>query len=331
MIAPPFFSICIPTYNRAALLQRAIRSLLGQSHADFELIVGDNCSADETPEIVAQFRDARLKYVRHAQNIGAMANFPFLAGQATGEFLIIHQDDDLLHRDFLRNCHQTVSADPAVTLYATPWWRGSPASGFKSKLLRDPSSKDCAYIVADRPLILDGRTIAVSLLHSFYFAHPTLAFRRTALAAAGGYHSDPENLSDVITEARVLCQGKLAYDPRMGGIFTDHGENASRTMGKKFKHFVYRNMYRKLVDDLESHGVDWRSVLEEDLSFYSDAELMAVFSEWARYGAPKRLQMAGWSSLRKRKSLRGIKLYTKVCRKVGLGNLIRFGRVISTT
>lgn len=331
MATTPFFSVCIPTYNRAVLLQRAIENLLAQSHGDFELIVGDNCSHDETTKTVAQFRDSRLKYFRHSQNMGAMANFMFLAGQATGEFLIIHQDDDLLHRDFLRNCHQAVSADPDVSLYATPWWRGNPTSGFKSKLLRDPNSKDCAYIVADRPLILDGRAIAVSLLHSFYFAHPTLAFRRTALAASGGYHNDPENLSDVITEARVLCQGKLAYDPRMGGVFTDHGDNASRTMGKKLKYSLYRNMYRKLVDDLESHGVDWRSVLERDLSFYSDSELMAVFSEWARYGAPRRLQMVGWDSLRKRKSLGGIKFYTKACRKVGLGNLIRFVRVVATT
>ncbi|MEN9572879.1 MAG: hypothetical protein RL514_734 [Verrucomicrobiota bacterium] len=332
MSASPFFTLCIPTYNRAAHLQRAIRTLLDQSHVDFELIVGDNCSTDQTREVVAQFRDSRLKYLRHPQNIGALPNFKFLADQAKGEFLIIHQDDDLLHRDFLRNCFETVSANQEVVLYATPWWRGNLASGFKSKLLRNPASKDFAYIVEDQPLILDGRTMAVSLLHSFYFAHPTLAFRRTALAAAGGYHSDTENISDVVTEARVLCQGKLAYDPRMGGIFTDHGENASRTMDKEFKILTYRNLYRTLVDDLESHGVDWRAVLEVDLTCYTDAELMAVCSEWARYGAPKRLQLAGWSSLRKRTSLRGIKLYTKGCRKVGLRNLIRFGRVmISTT
>jgi glycosyltransferase involved in cell wall biosynthesis len=295
------------------------------------LVVGDNCSPDHTREVVAQFQDSRLKYIRHPQNIGALPNFRFLADQAKGEFLIIHQDDDLLHRDFLRNCYETVSANQEVVLYATPWWRGNPASGFKSKLLRDLSSKSCAHIVQDQPLILDGRTMAVSLLHSFYFAHPTLAFRRTALAAVGGYHSDPENISDVITEARVLCQGKLAYDPRIGGVFTDHGDNASRTMDKDFKILTYRNMYRTLVDDLESHGVDWRSVLEADFSFYSDAELMAVFSEWARYGAPKRLQLAGWFSLRQRKSLKGVRFYSKIFRKVGLGNMIRFCRTILTT
>ena len=122
-------------------------------------------------------RRSSRKYLRHPRNIGALPNFKFLADQAKGEFLIIHQDDDLLHRDFLRNCYETVSANQEVVLYATPWWRGNPASGFKSKLLRNPASKDFAYIVEDQPLILDGRTMAVSLLHSFYFAHPTLLLR----------------------------------------------------------------------------------------------------------------------------------------------------------
>ena len=329
MTAPPFFSICIPTCNRAMFVQRAVKNLLNQSYADFELIVGDNSSDDQTLEVIAQFQDARLQYIRHQKNIGALPNFKFLADRARGEFLIIHQDDDLLHQDFLRICYETVSTNQKVVLYATPWWRGNSTSGFKSKLLRNPVAKDFAYIVTNQPMILDGRAMAVSLLHSFYFAHPTLAFRRTALAAAGGYHSDPNNISDVITEARVLCQGKLAYDPRMGGVFNDHGANFSRTMKKEFKVLSYRNMYRVLVDDLESHAVDWRSALAADLLCYSDSEVITVFSEWARYGAPKRLQQAGWASLRQRKSLAGVKLYTKVCRKVGLRNLIRFGKAIS--
>ena len=198
-------------------------------------------------------------------------------------------------------------------------------SGFKSKLLRNPLTTDTAYITHDLPLIVDGRAIAVSLFHSFYFAHPTIAFRRSVLVNAGGYHDDPENVSDLITEARVLCRGNLAYDPRRGVIFTDHGENAPRTMDKKFKTLTYRNMYRVLVADMKGCGVGWPSILRADLQRYSDSELMSVFSDWARYGAPKDVQRIGWESIRSRQSLGGLKLLTKAPRKVGLRNLLRFG------
>lgn len=62
-------------------------------------------------------------------------------------------------------------------------------------------------------------------------------------------------------------------------------------------------MYRTLLEDLESNGVDWRSTLETDLACHSDSESMAIFSEWARYGAPKHLPLVGGSNIRKRKSL----------------------------
>lgn len=69
----PIVSVVIPTYNRAYLLGRAIRSVLDQTYQDFELIVVDDGSSDNTGEVVATFADPRIHYLRHEKNRGAAA------------------------------------------------------------------------------------------------------------------------------------------------------------------------------------------------------------------------------------------------------------------
>jgi len=70
---PPRLSIGLPVFNGADFLPAALESLLGQTFDDFELIISDNGSSDETPEICHQFaaRDDRVQFHRVDQNRGA--------------------------------------------------------------------------------------------------------------------------------------------------------------------------------------------------------------------------------------------------------------------
>jgi glycosyltransferase involved in cell wall biosynthesis len=63
----PKVTVSIPTFNRVNLLPFAIESVLKQSYQDFELIVCDDGSADGTPELMSQYTDSRIKYIRHPQ------------------------------------------------------------------------------------------------------------------------------------------------------------------------------------------------------------------------------------------------------------------------
>jgi glycosyltransferase involved in cell wall biosynthesis len=60
----PFFSVVIPTFNRGDLLPYAVQSVLKQTFEDFEIIVSDNCSSDDTPKVSKQFEDPRFRYLR---------------------------------------------------------------------------------------------------------------------------------------------------------------------------------------------------------------------------------------------------------------------------
>jgi len=68
----PLVSILITTYNRSDVLQRAIRSVLSQSLTDFELVIIDDCSTDDTPVVIQTFDDTRIRYIRNETNIGSL-------------------------------------------------------------------------------------------------------------------------------------------------------------------------------------------------------------------------------------------------------------------
>lgn len=90
----PFFSVIMPTRNRANLLPLAIQSILNQTFGDFEIIVSDNFSIDETPQVARQFGDARIKYFRTEKPLSINDSFEFALNQATGEYISFLPDDD---------------------------------------------------------------------------------------------------------------------------------------------------------------------------------------------------------------------------------------------
>jgi glycosyltransferase involved in cell wall biosynthesis len=90
----PVVSVVIPTYNRAPLLGRSIRSVLGQSYTDFELIVVDDGSTDETSAVVAGFRDPRLRFLPLSRNTGAGAARNAGIRASRGRFLAFQDSDD---------------------------------------------------------------------------------------------------------------------------------------------------------------------------------------------------------------------------------------------
>jgi len=87
-------SIVIPTFNRAALLTRALASVRRQTHCDWEAIVVDDGSADATAAAVAGFDDRRIRYLRHAANRGGSAARNTGIRAARGDFIAFLDDDD---------------------------------------------------------------------------------------------------------------------------------------------------------------------------------------------------------------------------------------------
>jgi|TARA_Y100001949_G_C15915692_1_gene298903 glycosyltransferase involved in cell wall biosynthesis len=99
----PIVSIGLPVYNGEDFLKYALDSLLSQTFRDFELIISDNASTDNTPKICQEYvlRDKRIRYIRQNNNMGALWNFNFVLKQSNKEYFIWVSSDDKLHPEFL--------------------------------------------------------------------------------------------------------------------------------------------------------------------------------------------------------------------------------------
>lgn len=117
----PRVSIGLPVYNGQAFVRAAIESILAQTFTDFELVICDNASTDDTPAICRAFAaaDPRVHYHRSETNLGASPNFNRAFELSRGEYFKWAAADDRIEPDFLRCCVAVLDADASAVLCHT--------------------------------------------------------------------------------------------------------------------------------------------------------------------------------------------------------------------
>ncbi|MGQ9569633.1 MAG: glycosyltransferase [Thermodesulfovibrionales bacterium] len=106
-------SICIPTYNRAGLIRDAIDSVLAQEYIDYEILVVDDGSTDETANIISRYRDNRIRYIRK-EHSGAPATRNRCIAEARGEYIVWLDSDDVLLPGTLQTYAKAIEENPDV-------------------------------------------------------------------------------------------------------------------------------------------------------------------------------------------------------------------------
>jgi glycosyltransferase involved in cell wall biosynthesis len=321
----PFFTVGIPTYNRANFLCEAVVSVLGQTFQDFELIIADNHSGDHTEDVVTSFKDDRIRYVRHEKNCGARYNFNYIANGARGKYFVLLQDDDLLKKTFLERAHECLNKDDSLVMYATPFWRGSEGDGYSAELMNS-GSLDCMALSESKAITFNGQEMAVSLLYSFPFRHPSIVLKTSDFKTTGLYDQPVSHINDLLMEAKLLCRGNLAYDPHIGSIDRIHGGNASRQMGKRRKRYVRYQRYPQLITILEKNGVGWEEILEKQLGDMSFSAMIRLFRRFLHKGyvAPAPIVNLTWEKIQKKNPKSQFWLWNRLLNKLGPGRLFRF-------
>lgn len=112
-------AVGLPVYNGQQYVGEAIESILDQSYTDFELVISDNASEDETAEICRAYaeRDPRIRYSRNPHNLGAAPNFNRCLELASPtKYFKWAAHDDLLTPDFLERCIEALENDPTVSV-----------------------------------------------------------------------------------------------------------------------------------------------------------------------------------------------------------------------
>lgn len=193
------FSILIPTFERADLLGQAIESALAQTHGNHEILVIDDGSADATGAVVARYVPA-VGYLRQ-ENRGKAAALNFGLAAATGDAILVLDDDDLLPPTALADHAKALVGDPRADFSYGRYVRFIGAS---------PPNPDKLWDEEPTP-IRDPRRLAVRLMERCFLPHPAWAVRREAQRRAGPYDESLKRSQDFEMIVRLARGNEGAF------------------------------------------------------------------------------------------------------------------------
>ncbi len=116
------FSILIPTYNGGDILGDTLRSIFSQSFGNYEIIINDDCSKDNTEKVIKSFNDPRIKFFQNDKNLGYPGNLEEARKKATGDIIYLMGQDDILAKDALLNTYIILKNNPEVGAVTRPYF-----------------------------------------------------------------------------------------------------------------------------------------------------------------------------------------------------------------
>lgn len=200
----PQVSVVIPAYNNAAYIGEAVESVLGQTFTDFELIIADHSSADETAEIAARYTtDPRVRVLDPTPTGGGAArNWNRVSEAAQGTYLKLLCGDDLLEPDAIATQVAALEAHPTAVMAAA---RRRLVDAHGDVFLNARGLNGLRGLVPGADAIRATVRAGTNL-----FGEPgSVLFRRTVLADTGFWDAADPYLIDQATYVRVLHQGDL--------------------------------------------------------------------------------------------------------------------------
>ena len=204
-------SVVVPTYNRGVRLKQTIESVLNQQFEDFELIVVDDGSTDDTAVVVDEFDDPRVRYLAHQSNKGGSAARNTGIEASEGEYIAFLDDDDEWHPDKLGHqiAHLKERSDDRVAAYCDfrtiRHGTGSSLRRILTNFLMDttgPQKKP----EGGEEIIPDLLAMELPLGGA-----STLVIERPVVKQLGGFDPDFPRHQDWEFLLRLLRVGKLAY------------------------------------------------------------------------------------------------------------------------
>lgn len=219
----PKVTIAIPTFNRAAWIGGAVAAALAQTYPNFEILISDNASTDETPSALAELDDPRIRVVRQPVNLGLVGNWNACLAEARGEYFALVPDDDRISPWFLERCMRLVEDEPGLpivlalsdlslaleggrVLSAVPHKRFSTGIRRGSDILRE---------------FLEDRISAQMC---------SILMRTDALRSQGGFPAGMPFSLDKAGWAPILLTGRAGFVNESCGTFSEHETNHTNSL-----------------------------------------------------------------------------------------------------
>jgi glycosyltransferase involved in cell wall biosynthesis len=207
----PTVSICLPVYNGANYLAQAIESALAQTFEDFEILIANDCSTDQTPEIIEKYqkRDSRIKSWTNPKNLKLFGNYNACIERSESKYVKLFAHDDLFHPQTLERMVSVLEEYPHVNLVSTArCWidengdRIEPDSEIAAKTMK-PYQED-RFLKASEAI---SETLKEVI--NWLGEPSSQMFRKSG--ADGGYDTSFKQVGDLEYSYRLLQKGDYYY------------------------------------------------------------------------------------------------------------------------
>lgn len=220
-VEQPLFTVATVTYNSGKWIKQAIESVLASSYTSFEYIIADDCSGDDTWNIISAYSDARIVAFRHEQNVGEYANRNAVIRAAKGKYLLFVDGDDVLFKHTLRNLSEYIAAFPNAQMI----WGVQPAD-------IDFAIMPYLFESAELMRLIYGTTLPLAVIG---FAETV--FRLEELRAAGGL-SERYSIGDTYIKKKLALNCNALFVP-LGFVFWRRSTNqASNRVNRDYRNFM---------------------------------------------------------------------------------------------
>lgn len=214
----PLVTIAIPTFNRAKYLREAIISVLNQSYKNIDIIISDNCSTDNTGQVVQEFTDPRLRYFKQLENLGMVGNWNSCLNQANGEYFLLLSDDDVLEVNAVEQLLSAFDRPDVVISYC------------RFLYVDDEMSPVELSIIA--PNIESGHEFITNSLKNLRWVVPSVMLHKTDAAIKFGGYPDIGTTSDLAVRLMLAKDGFVSFNPNPFVKYRRHSKSLSQELKK---------------------------------------------------------------------------------------------------
>lgn len=209
--------VLVPTYNRSVMLRRCLESIQAQTYTDIRVIIGDNCSDDDTGTVAQDFcsRDRRFSYVRNSTNLGLFGNVNALVSRATALYVHIMHDDDWLEPTFYERMVAGLEESPEAAL---AWPTVILSQGEDDTEIELPTR-------FDHDQVLPGETAFEELLRGNFITFPAVISRTSVLCEVGPFFGN--GAADWLMWLRIAARHDLKFIDAPLFHYRLHEEQAS--------------------------------------------------------------------------------------------------------
>jgi glycosyltransferase involved in cell wall biosynthesis len=234
--------VIVPCYRYAHFLRECVDSVLAQPGVDVRVLILDDASPDNTPEVAAALAraDARVTYVRHAANKGHLATYNEGIDWASADYFLLLSADDYLLPGALERAANLLDANPEVGF----------VFGRAIELGADGARGEFGRVASDNhasEMVLTGSRFIEQCFPQNIVPTPTAVVRTALQKAVGGYHPDLPHAGDQEMWLRLAANASVGVLDSLQAVYRKHGNNMSDEYCRQF--WLPDVQQRKLVID----------------------------------------------------------------------------------